>query len=330
MNATHPPPRGLVIGAFAAVYLVWGSTYLAIRYAVETLPPFLMGGARFLAAGLILFGILRARGVPVPGWTHWRNATLVGAVLLGLGNGAVNWAERGVPSGVTALLIAVTPLWFALIDWLRPGGTRPSRRVILGIMVGFAGVVTLIQGGKAGYPNSQDPWGAAAVLFAGLAWASGSLYARHTPKPASPLMGVALQMIMGGLVLTLGGTLLGETRDFEWSKVSSNSSIAFVYLTLVGSLVGFTAFSWLLKVASPSKVSTYAYVNPVIAVFLGWAIAREPITLRIVWGAAIILVGVMILLLRRSNTGANVGAAAQDSGIAGTPETAAVGSSHRR
>jgi drug/metabolite transporter (DMT)-like permease len=292
---------GLVIAAFAAVYLIWGSTYLAIRFAIETVPPFVMGGARFLLAGLILYGWLRAKGTPTPAPFHWGNAAIIGSLLLGIGNGAVCWAERKVPSSTSALLIAITPLWFALLDWARPNGVRPHFQTLLGIVIGFGGMALLVGSREALRHNSIDPAGAAALMLASVAWASGSLYARYTPKPDSQLMGVALQMILGGSLLLLFGIVAGETGGFDVAKISIRSAMAFVYLIVIGSLVGFTAYSWLLKASTPAHVSTYAYVNPVIAVFLGWALGGETLTLRILWTAAVIVLGVVIITTRRTS-----------------------------
>ncbi|HKS37628.1 MAG TPA: drug/metabolite exporter YedA [Verrucomicrobiae bacterium] len=293
-------PRGLVLAAFAAIYLIWGSTYLAIRFAVETIPPCLLGGARFLLAGGVLYAWLRLKGVPISAGFHWRNAAVVGVLLLGFGNGGVNWAEQNVPSGLTALIIAVTPVWFALLDWLRPRGTRPSLQTVIGIVVGFAGVALLVGGPEIFRKNAIHPAGVAALMVASVAWASGSLYARYTPKPDSPLMAGAMQMLTGGGVLLITGILWGETGRFDLPQVSARSAWAFAYLAVIGSLVGFTAFSWLLKVSTPARISTYAYVNPVIAVFLGWAIGGETLSARMMWAAAVIVLGVVIITTRRT------------------------------
>src|SRR5437867_3574095 len=178
-------PRGLVIAAFAAIYLIWGSTYLGIRFAVETLPPFLMGGARFLTAGLMLYVWLRATGTPPPSLVNWRHAVLASALLLGVGNGGVNWAEQKVSSGLAALIIAGTPVWFALFDWLRPGGTRPTLQTVLGIAVGFAGVLMLVGSRSALRRGTADFTGVVALVCASVAWAIGSLYTKYAPKPES-------------------------------------------------------------------------------------------------------------------------------------------------
>jgi drug/metabolite transporter (DMT)-like permease len=292
-------PRGLVLAAFAAVYLIWGSTYLGIRFAVETLPPFLMGGARFLISGLILYTWLRVSGTPAPSKINWRRSAIAGALLIGIGNGGVNWAEQKVPSGLTALIIAGTPLWFALLDWLRPAGTRPTRQTALGLMVGFAGVMLLVGSRSALRAGAADVAGIVALVCASVAWASGSLYTKYASKPESPLMTAAQQMLAGGAILLLAGLLMGEASTFSWSQVSARSFMAFLYLTFVGSLVGFSAYAWLLKATTPARVSTYAYVNPVIAVFLGWAIGGETLTGRMLLAAGIILLGVVIITTRR-------------------------------
>ena len=294
--------RGLVIAAFAAVYLIWGSTYLGIRFAVETLPPFLMGGARFLISGLILYTWLRVTGTPAPAMINWRRAAIAGALLLGIGNGGVNWAEQKVPSGLTALIIAGTPVWFALFDWIRPGGTRPTVQTALGIMVGFAGVMLLVGSRSALRAGAADFAGMVALVCASVAWALGSLYTKYASKPESPLMTAAQQMLAGGANLLGAGLLMGEASTFAWSRVSARSLTAFAYLTFVGSLVGFSAYAWLLKATTPARASTYAYVNPVIAVFLGWAIGGETLTGRMLVAAGIIVLGVVIITMRRAPT----------------------------
>ena len=293
-------PRGLVLAAFAAVYLIWGSTYLGIRFAVETLPPFLMGGARFLISGLILYTWLRVAGTPAPATINWRRAAIAGALLLGVGNGGVNWAEQKVPSGLTALIIAGTPVWFALFDWIRPGGTRPTVQTALGIMVGFAGVMLLVGSRSALRAGAADFAGIVALVCASVAWALGSLYTKYASKPESPLMTAAQQMLTGGAILLGAGLMMGEASTFTWSRVSARSLTAFGYLTFVGSLVGFSAYAWLLKATTPARASTYAYVNPVIAVFLGWAIGGETLTGRMLTAAGIIVLGVIIITMRRT------------------------------
>jgi drug/metabolite transporter (DMT)-like permease len=292
---SQSPPRSLVIAAFAAVYIIWGATYLAIRYAVETIPPFLMGGTRFLFAGAIFYVWLRLTGTPQPEFIHWKNAAIAGALLLGVGNGGLNWAEQRVSSSVAALLIAVTPLWFALLEWLRPKGTRPRAQTLLGILVGFFGMVLLVGGRYGTQHGSIDPAGVGALMLASSFWAGGSLYVRYTPKPDSALMGVALQMIMGGALLTVMGFFAGEMGRFHITEISARSSAGYLFLVFVGSMLGFTSYSWLLKVSTPARLSTYAYVNPVVAVFLGWSIGGEQLTPRMLMAAAVVILGVVII-----------------------------------
>ena len=288
-------PRALVILAFAAIYVIWGSTYLAIRFAVESLPPFLMGAARFIIAGTVLYGFLRWRGLPTPSRAEWARAGISGSLLLGLGNGGVNWAEQKVPSSLAALIIAGTPIWFGVFDWLRPGGVRPTSRTVLGILVGFVGVAVLIGGGQQENSGRTDLAGVLVLMAASIAWAGGSLYAKYSAGYTSTIMTAAQQMLTGGTIMLLMGLAFGEAAAFHWSGVSAKSAWAFAYLTLVGSLVGFTAYAWLLKVTTPAKVSTYAYVNPVIAVLLGCLLGGEPLTNSMVVAAGIIVFAVIVL-----------------------------------
>jgi drug/metabolite transporter (DMT)-like permease len=307
----RPVPRGLIVAAFAAIYLIWGSTYLGIRLAVVTLPPFLMGGARFLIAGTVLFAWLRWKGTPAPARSHWRSAAVAGALMIGVGNGGVNWAEQTVPSNVTALLIAGTPLWFALLDWLRPFGTKPAPQTLFGIGVGIAGVALLVGSGGTSRAGALDTVGVVVLMIASFGWAGGSLYARYARHPASPLMSAAQQMIAGGLILSLAGVTFGETDRLNWPQISMRSTLAFAYLTIIGSLIGFSAYAWLLKNTTPARLSTYAYVNPVVAVFLGWAIGGETLTSQMLWAAAVILLGVIIITTRRTPDSGNCHPAAE-------------------
>lgn len=296
MNAptSSLPPRTLVILAFTAIYLVWGSTYLAIRVVVETLPPFLSAGVRFLVAGGLLFAFLRTRGFAKPSSPEWRHAIITGVLLLVGGNGLVVWAEQSISSGFAALIVALAPAWFALLDWLRPRGVRPRFKTVLGIAVGFFGVLMLVNG--QGGPQGNSHWLAAlAVVVAGICWAGGSLYSKHQSQSSSPWMIAAAQMICGGAALLLVGGMLGEPFRTNWAQVSTRSLWALAYLIVFGSWIGFSAYIWLLKVSTPSRVSTYAYINPIIAVFLGWALLGESINARMLAGALVILVGVIII-----------------------------------
>lgn len=294
------PSRTLVVLGFTAIYLVWGSTYLAIRVTVETLPPFATAGVRFLVAGGVLFWILARKGFALPSAAQWRHAAISGVLLLVGGNGLVMWAEKTIPSGLTALLVALAPVWFALLEWLRPHGVRPAPKTVLGIVIGFIGVVMLVEGRQAAVQGPMFWGGALAIIAAGLAWASGSLYAKHSPNSGSSWMNSAAQMLCGGAGLLLLGMLLGEPMHTDWSRISGRSLGALGYLIVFGSWIGFSAYVWLLKVSTPSRVSTYAYVNPVIAVLLGWALLGERVTAPMLRGALVILAGVIIITVSPS------------------------------
>lgn len=294
------PSQSQVILAFAAVYIIWGSTYLAIRYAVETIPPFLMGGARFLLAGTFLYAWLRLRGTPAPKRSHWKGASVVGFLMLVGGNGGVVWAEQYVPSGLTALLVATVPLWLVVLDWLQPGGTAPGGRVISGLLLGMMGIVLLIGPGNVSDGNRVDTLGATVLVMASLSWAIGSLYSRKADLPSSSLLATAMEMLAGGAFLILLALATGEAGRLDLSQVSIASAISLVYLVLFGSLIGFTAYIWLLKVTTPSRVGTYAFVNPVVAVVLGWLVAGEALSVQTVIAAAVIVASVAIIILQRS------------------------------
>ena len=293
---TTRPARALLFLAFAIVYAVWGSTYLAIRVAVETLPPFLSGAARFLIAGGALLAFLRLRGVPSPNALQWRRSIVAGVLMLVGGNGLVVWAEKSISSGFAALLVALTPIWFALLDWARPAGVRPQGKTVLGVLIGFSGIALLVNGEA----RVNGAWLAAmAVIVAGMCWAGGSLYSKHAPSTDSPWMNAATQMFSGGVGLLAVGLLFGEPFRTEWSAISARSLFALAYLIVFGSWIAFSAYVWLLQVSTPSRVSTYAYVNPVIAVFLGWALLGEQVTGRMFVGMLVILAGVTIITIQQ-------------------------------
>ncbi|HSF39744.1 MAG TPA: EamA family transporter, partial [Thermoanaerobaculia bacterium] len=278
--------------ALAAVYVIWGSTYLAILFAIETIPPFLMAGARYLTAGTVLYLWARFRGAPRPSLTHWRSALIVGAFLLLVGNGGVVWAEQYVESGLAALLISTEPLWIVLLVWLRPGGKKPGLRVVSGLVLGFLGLMLLV---KPGFGGDVPLLGAAVLVLASLSWAWGSLWGQRAKLPESPLLTTGMQMLAGGALLFLASLVTGEPGRFELAQVSMKSVLALGYLVVFGAIVAFTAYVWLMRVASPVLVSTYAYVNPVVAVLLGWAFASEPLTAGTLVAAAVILTGVALI-----------------------------------
>jgi drug/metabolite transporter (DMT)-like permease len=292
------PSRLALASAFAIVYVIWGSTFLAILFAIQTLPPFLMASARFLVAGSLLYAWSRlVNGAAAPTLTNWRATAVVGVLLLLGGNGLLVWSEQRIPSGVAALLVGTVPCFMVLIDWLRPGGSRPTGLVIAGLFLGllglawFVGPDALLGGGRA------DLIGAVVVVVGSFSWALGSVYSRHAATPPSPFLSTAMQMLGGGAALLVLSVMLGEPWAFDASGVSLRSALGLLYLVLFGSIVAFSAYIWLLRVSTPTRVSTYAYVNPVIAVILGWALAGEALTTRMIIAAAVIVSGVALITL---------------------------------
>lgn len=295
-SAHTEPVLSLVIAAFAAVYIIWGSTYLAILWVIEAMPPLLMASGRFLFAGALLYAWMRARGTPRPTAEQWRAAAIAGALMLAGGNGAVVVAEQWVPTGLTALLVAVVPLWLVVLDATMGSRTRPTRRAQLGLLVGFTGVALLGGAPGIGDGGSRTLFGAMLVTFGSMSWAAGSLYLRTAPKPSSPLMLVAMQMLGGGVVLGVMSLALGEPADFHLADVTLRSVLALLYLVVFGSLIAYTAYVWLLTVTTPARVGTYAYVNPVIALLLGWAFAGEHIGIREVVAGSVIVGAVVVIV----------------------------------
>lgn len=287
-----------VIAAFLAVYIIWGSTYLAIRFAIETAPPFLMAGFRFAISGVLLYALTAAQGAPRPSRANWKATIIVGGLLLLGGNGLVTWAEQRLSSGLAALLVAMVPLWMVLLDWLRTGN-RPGTPVIVGTLVGLGGIVLLVSPGESADGKAIDMIGVGAILLASFCWALGSLYARNAPLPKSSLQGTGMEMLAGGALLLLAGTFTGEWGRFDLGGISTTSWVAFAYLVVFGGIVAYSCYTWLLRVTTPVRVATYAYVNPVVAVFLGWALANEPLTIRTVLAAAVIIGAVVIITTYR-------------------------------
>ena len=295
----------ILIAAFAAIYIFWGSTYLGIKYAIETLPSFLMAGSRFLIAGAILFlAATRSADFEMPRRQHWRTSIIVGTLLLLGGNGLVVFAQHYISSSLAALLVATEPFWIVILSWLWLKRGRPTFRTVAGLIVGFAGVAMLITGQAAAAHEPQAATyqliGTIAIILAALSWAAGSIYGLKAPVPKSSLLTSGMQMISGGAVLLLVSAVTGEMSAFSISNVSGTSWAAFAYLVVFGSLIGFTAYSWLLKNAQPSIVSTYAYVNPVIAVILGWGIAGESLTAQMLLGAAIVVLSVALVTMKKA------------------------------
>ena len=282
--------------ALLALYIVWGSTYLAIRFSVETIPPFLHASLRFLISGAILYIWRRAAGDPVPTAGNWKSTAIVGAALLLGGNGFVAWAEQTVPSGIAALMITTSPFWLVLFESLRAGGTRPTWQAILGLFVGFVGVFILIGPAEiTGGEGSFDTFGIILLLLAPLFWSMGSIYAKGADMPKSTLLSTGMQMLTGAVALFIVSAVKGELGGFSFGLVSMRSWLALAYLITFGSLIGFVSYGWLLHNAPVSLMSTYAYVNPVVAVLLGNLLADEPLNGRILIAAAIIIGSVVLI-----------------------------------
>jgi drug/metabolite transporter (DMT)-like permease len=292
--------RGQIIAGFASIYVIWGSTYLAIRYAVETIPPFLMGGVRFLLSGAMLYAWARARGAPRPTRIHWRNAAIAGGFLLLGGNGAVVWAEQFVPSGLTALLVSILPFWLVIIEWVRPPRRRPSGAVLVGLLLGFAGIIVLVGPAGIGGHGNVAPLGALVLILGSLSWAIGSFWSRDAELPESGLLTTGMEMLAGGALMLIVATVTGELRGFDVHAISKASAAGMLYLVTFGSLIGFTSYIWLLDKVSPARLGTYAYVNPIVAVLLGWAIAGERLSIRTGVAAAIVICAVALITTARS------------------------------
>lgn len=297
-DSTLASSRFAVLTAFAIVYVIWGSTFLAILFAIQTLPPFLMASARFLVAGSLLYAWSRlVNGAAAPSWENWRATAIVGALLLLGGNGLLVWSEQRIPSGVAALLVGTVPCFMVVIDWLRPGGSRPTGLVVAGLLLGVLGLAWLVGPDRLLGGGRADLVGAVVVVLGSFSWALGSVYSRHAATPASPFLSTAMQMLGGGAALLVLSVSLGEPWAFEASAVSLRSVLGLLYLIVLGSIVAFSAYIWLLRVSTPTRVSTYAYVNPVIAVLLGWALAGEALTARMLVAATVIVSGVALITL---------------------------------
>jgi drug/metabolite transporter (DMT)-like permease len=296
VETNNTAPRWLILAAFAAVYLIWGSTYLGIKYAIETLPPFLMAGIRFLIAGGLLYLWAAIRKDPKPTIIQWKNSAVIGGLLLLLGNGVVVWAEHFIDSSTAALLITLEPVWVIMLLWLFQN-KKPSIVLVIAMAIAVIGMILLT--GITGSSNTVDIRGVIGISFSTLAWAVGSLYTIRANVPSSPIRSTAMQMICGGTMLFLVGIIGGEWSQINIHSFSEKSVVAFLYLTLFGSIVGYTAYSFLLKHAHPNQVSTYAYVNPVIAVYLGWLMAGEAITTQTII-ASVLLISAVAMITRFS------------------------------
>lgn len=295
-DSSRPSSTQIVV-AFAAIYLIWGSTYLGIRYAVETIPPLLMMGLRHLAAGSALYAWTRWRGVARPRLRDWKYPAIVGTALFVGGHGGLAWGEQTVPSGVAALLGATLPIWILILARVWSTERKFSRSALAGIALGFVGVAVLFGPDLLRHSGGLNLVGAAAVLLATFIWAAGTIYMRNVPMPASPTLSAAMQMMAGGASLVAAASITGETAHFHFAAVTARSWMALAYLAVFGSLVAFTAYTWLQRVEKPSRVATYAYVNPVVAVLVGWLVAGEPINALTVVAMTIILAAVALVNL---------------------------------
>lgn len=290
---TTSAPRWRIFASFAAIYLLWGGSYLGIRTALETLPPFLAASLRFLLAGSLLY-LLAKRGEPTPTRAHWRSAAILGFLMLLLGNGLLMLAQKQIPSGLAATLFASTPFFFALLGWLWMGEGRPNLMTLIGIGVGFVGIGLLVGVDVSGV--AQVPViPLAMILFSAFLWAFASFYSKRLPTPASPMLGAGMNLLCGGVFLGIASLLSGELATLQPGLISPRSLLAVVFLAIGPSLTAYSSYMWLLNVVPSSQLATYAYVNPVIAVFLGVVIGGEVLTARTLI-ASVVIIGAVILI----------------------------------
>ncbi len=292
------PSKIALVAAFAILYVVWGSTYLGILFAIKSIPPLLMAGSRYFTAGLLMYAVTRLRGAPPSGWVEWRTAAIVGAALLLGGNGGVTVAEQFVASGLAAVVIATVPIYIALLGWITGSAPRPTPVVWLGLAGGFFGVGILLWPSLHIAPTEHPRTltGIFILLFAAFSWSAGSLYSRRAKNAPSPFLAAGQQMLCGGALMFLCGIVSGEHHRFDVHRVTWLSLGAWIYLVLVGAIVGFTAYIWLLRHCDPSKVATYAYVNPIVAVVLGTMFAGEKLTIHTVMAAGLIIGSVALVI----------------------------------
>lgn len=289
-------PQGLVWLAFAAVYLIWGSTFYFIRIGLQSFPPFVLSATRHTTMGLLFYPVARFVTKEKPTRAQWGTAILTGLLLLMCGNGAVSWSETRVPSGITALLVATVSLWMVILDWLRPGGARPSPRILFGLVFGFLGIAFLVGPAHLGSSERVNPVGAVVLVLGSLAWAAGSIYSRHHPLPHSAQLAVGMQSLAGGAGLWTLAILSGQIHHYHPAQVSLRSWLAVLYLVVFGSAIGFSAYVYILRHSTASRVATYAFVNPVVALFLGWSLGGETLGLRTLLASVTILAAVLLVI----------------------------------
>ncbi len=286
--------RALIILNILIVYFVWGSTFLAIRFALESVSPFMIGTFRFLTAGIILLIILKIIGCEEIKPVYWRSAFIIGAMLLFVGGGSVFWAEQYVPSGLTALIVSAAPLLMVLMDWLRPGGKYPSHQVFIAIIVGLAGVSFLFAGDALPEKNVYTYIGMGVLIASTISWSAGSIFARSAPLPKSSLLTSALEMICAGILFFIISLINGDLFG-AFSGISLKSGLSLIYLSVFGSIIAYNGYVWLLHNTTPALASTHSYVNPVVALFLGWYFASEPVTFHTILGSCIIIICVIVI-----------------------------------
>ena len=286
-----------LLGAFAAIYLIWGSTFLAIHVAVETMPPFLMAATRFVCAGAIVYAIGRWTGAPSPSRRDWTYTTAAGGLMFLGGNGGLAWASQFVPSGLAALIMTLIPVWMTLLEWLWRGGARPHRIVLLGLALGFGGVALLIGPGALRGSGEVNLLAALAVVASSLLWSVGSIYARSNRLASPAILVIGMQMLGGGLLLLVVSGLLGEFGHVRLTAVAPVAWLGLAHLIVMGAVVGHSAYFWLLKEVNPALVATYAFVNPIVAVWLGWSLAGEAVTGQTLVASAIIISAVALITL---------------------------------
>ena len=300
MESPTQPPKWKALLAFAIIYFVWGSTFLAIRVGVREVPPFLLAAMRFLVAGFVLTSWMMARKEPMPTGCQWRSASLLAILIFVLDYGLLFWAEQHVPSGVAAVILATIPVFMALSEIIFLRTQRLTLRLALALLIGIGGVSVLMSRSLNLGGTPIDKIGAMALIVAAMSWSVASALTRKLPLPPSKIMSSGAQMLAGGAFLALTAATLGEFRNFHPSSVSRGAWLSLLYLIVAGSIVGFTAYVWLIHHESPTKVGTYAYVNPVVAVLIGYFLGGEALGLRTVLGTLCVLTSVVVITMTRA------------------------------
>lgn len=285
-----------IIGALLSVYFFWGTTYLAMKFAIETFQPHTMLGIRFVTAGALMFAWSWIRERPSITWKQWRGASIVGGLMLLGGTGGVAWSQQYVPSNIAAIVVAAVPLWIALIRWVALRHDRPGRLTTIGLLLGFAGIIMLVRSTSGPTAAQGHLAGLAMLVFASLSWASGSLFSRVADLPGSPVLAISMQMLTGGFFCLIAGLAIGGAEQIDLWSVSLRSAVALGYLVVFGSVIGFSSYIWLLKKTDPALASSYAYVNPVVAIVLGWLLAGESLNSGSLAATGVILLGVILIV----------------------------------